>query len=145
MSPSSLNVRSQSAAAAGIPGLLLRRRYCVGYVDRSVAPLLPHSQERPMVIIKPAIAIVDAVAGGDIGVRHLLERRKVVFVVRVEDRSGIVNRRVIEFFVVLGKLTMRKVNVRNKMVFGRVRIFVINVLKAVFESLKLVKKLFKRY
>ncbi|CAE7003043.1 hypothetical protein PTTW11_01482 [Pyrenophora teres f. teres] len=145
MSLSSLNVRSQSAADAGIPGLLLRRRYCVGYVDRSVAPLLLYSQERPMVIIKPAVAIVDAVAGGDMGVRHLPERRKVVLVARVEDCSGVVNRRVIEFLVVLSKLTVRKVNVRNKMVFGRVRIFVINVFKAVFESLKLVKKLFKRY
>jgi hypothetical protein len=98
-----------------------------------------------MVIIKLAIAIVDAVAGGDMGVRHLLERRKVVLVVRVEDYSGVVNRRVIEFFVVLSKLTMCKVNVRNKIVFRCVRIFVINVLKAVFKSLKLIKKPFKRY
>jgi hypothetical protein len=98
-----------------------------------------------MVIIKPAVAIVEAVAGGDIGVRHLPERRKVVRVVRVEGCSGVVNRRVIEFFVALSKLIVRKVNVRNEIIFGRVRIFVINVLKAVFKSLKLVKKLFKRY
>ena len=123
----------------------MRWRYWVGYVDRSVAPFLPYSQERPVVIIKPAVAIVDAVTGGDIGVGHLPERCKVVLVVRVEDCSGVVNRRVIKFFVVLGKLTVRKVDLRNKMVFGRVRIFVINVLKAVFESLKLVKKPFKRY
>jgi hypothetical protein len=35
--------------------------------------------------------------------------------------------------------------VRNEMIFRRVRIFVINILKAVFKSFKLVKKLFKRY
>ena len=123
----------------------MRRRYCVGYVDSSVAPLLPQSQECPMVIIKPAIAIVDAVAGGDIGVRHLPERRKVVLVVQVEDYSSVVNKRVIKFLIVLSKLTMRKVNIRNKIVFRRVKIFIIDILKVVFKSLKLVKKLFKRY
>jgi hypothetical protein len=91
------------------------------------------------------LTIVEAVAGGDIGLRHLLERRKVVLIVRVEDCSGVVNRRVIKFFVVVSKLIVRKVNVRNEIIFRRVRIFVINVLKAVFKSLKLVKKLFKRY
>lgn len=88
---------------------------------------------------------MDAVAGRDISVWHLPERRKVVLVVRVEDCSGVVNRRIIKCFVVLSKLTMRKVNARNKMVFRRVRTFVINVLKAVFKSLKLIKKPFKRY
>lgn len=34
---------------------------------------------------------------------------------------------------------------RNKIVFRRVKIFIINILKVVFKSLKLVKKLFKRY
>jgi hypothetical protein len=77
--------------------------------------------------------------------RHLLERRKVILIVRVEDCSGVVYRRVIKSFVVLSKLIVRKVNVRNEIIFRRVRIFVINVLKAVFKSLKLVKKLFKRY
>ena len=58
---------------------------------------------------------------------------------RVENYSSVVNRRVIKFFIVLSKLTIYKVNIYNKIVFRRIRVFIIYILKAVFKSLKLVK------
>lgn len=59
--------------------------------------------------------------------------------------GSVVDRRVVKLCVVFSKLTVRKVDVCNKMIFGRVWVFVIYILKAVFESLKLVKKPLKCY
>jgi hypothetical protein len=44
---------------------------------------------------------VIAVAGRVIVVRDSLERVKVVFIVQIEDSSGVIDRRVIKFCVVL--------------------------------------------
>ncbi|KAF2818396.1 hypothetical protein CC86DRAFT_433744 [Ophiobolus disseminans] len=73
MSPSLLKVRSQSAAAAGIAGLLARWHHCVSWNSCGVLLLLPHTQECPVGIVKPAIAIVDPVAVSNVGVRHFPE------------------------------------------------------------------------
>ena len=92
-----------------------------------------------MVIVKPAVAIVNAVVGSNIGIRHLLERREVVFIVRIEYYSSVIDRYVIKFLIVLSKLTIYKVNVYNKIIFRHVRIFIVYILKVVFKSFKLVK------
>jgi hypothetical protein len=49
-------------------------------------------------------------------IRDSPERVKVVFIVRVEDSSSVIDRRVIEFCVVLGEFLVREVNVKLKVI-----------------------------
>jgi hypothetical protein len=54
-----------------------------------------------VIVCEPVLAEVIAVAGGVVIVRDGPERVKVVFVMRMEDRGGVIDRRVIELCVVL--------------------------------------------
>jgi hypothetical protein len=54
-----------------------------------------------VIVCEPVLAEVIAVAGGVVIVGDGPERVKVVFIVRIEDSSGVIDRRVIEFCVVL--------------------------------------------
>jgi hypothetical protein len=49
-------------------------------------------------------------------VRNSLERVKVVFIVRIEDSSSVIDRRVVELYVVLGEFLVREVNVKLKII-----------------------------
>jgi hypothetical protein len=66
-----------------------------------------------------------------------------VFIVWIEYCSSVIDRRVVESCVVLCNLCVRKVYVRYEVIFGRVRIVVIDVFKAIFLSFKLVKQPFE--
>jgi hypothetical protein len=61
----------------------------------------------------------------------------------MEYCSSVVDRRVVKSCVVLCNLCVRKVYVRYEVIFGRVRIVVIDVFKAIFLSFKLVKQPFE--
>jgi hypothetical protein len=54
-----------------------------------------------VIIYKLVLAEVVAVAGSVVIVRDSLERVKVVFIVRIENRSCVIDRRLIKFYVVL--------------------------------------------
>jgi hypothetical protein len=54
-----------------------------------------------VIIRELVLAEVIAIASGVVIVRDGLERVKVVFIVRIEDRSSVIDRRVIKFCVVL--------------------------------------------
>lgn len=63
-----------------------------------------------------------------------------VFIVRIDDCSCVIDRRVVELGVVLGDFLVGEVNVKLKVtLWGRRRV-VINLYKAIFKSLKLVKQ-----
>ena len=53
-----------------------------------------------MVVNQPAVAVVRPVSYAIIGIGHLLKSLEVVFIVRIEDRSGVIDRRVIKLCVV---------------------------------------------
>jgi hypothetical protein len=74
-----------------------------------------------------------------IGIRYLLKSLKVVFVVRIEDCSSVIDRRIIKLCVVLTQLCVSEVNVSNKVIFRSVWVVVINLPKAIFKRFKLVK------
>jgi hypothetical protein len=54
-----------------------------------------------VIVCEPAVTVVFAVAGDVVVVGDGPERVKVVFIVRVEDSSSVIDRRVIKFCVVL--------------------------------------------
>jgi hypothetical protein len=62
-----------------------------------------------------------------------------VFVVRIEDCSSVIDRRVVKLCVVLTQLCVSKVNVSNKVIFRSLWVVVINLPKAIFKRFKLVK------
>jgi hypothetical protein len=74
-----------------------------------------------------------------IGIRYLLKSLKVVFVVRMEDCSSVIDRRIVKLCVVLTQLCVSEVNVSDKVIFRSVWVVVINLPKAIFERFKLVK------
>ena len=96
-----------------------------------------------MIIREPVFAEVIAVAGGVVIVRDSPERVKVVFIVRMEDCSCVIDRRVIEFCVVLREFLVGEVNVELEVILWGRRRVVINLYKTIFKSLKLVKQLLK--
>jgi hypothetical protein len=53
-----------------------------------------------VVVDQPAVAVVRPVSYAVIGIRHLLKSLEVVFIVRIEDRSGVIDRRVVKLCVV---------------------------------------------
>jgi hypothetical protein len=59
---------------------------------------------------------VRAVAGGVVTIRDSPERVKMVFVVRIKDSGGVIDRRVIKLCVVLEEFLVRKVNVELTMI-----------------------------
>jgi hypothetical protein len=69
-----------------------------------------------VIVQEPAVAVVSAVASSIMIIRDSPERVKVVFIVRVEDSSSVIDRRVIEFCVVLGEFLVREVNVKLKVI-----------------------------
>jgi hypothetical protein len=54
-----------------------------------------------VIVREPALAVVRAVAGGVVIVWDGPERVKVVFLVWMEDSSGVIDKRVVKFCVVL--------------------------------------------
>ncbi|KAF2827159.1 hypothetical protein CC86DRAFT_290024, partial [Ophiobolus disseminans] len=48
----------------------------------------------------PAVAVVWPVLYAVVGIRHLLKSLKVVFIVRIEDCSGVIDRRIVKLCVV---------------------------------------------
>jgi hypothetical protein len=69
------------------------------------------------VIIRELVFVkVIAVAGSVIIVRDSLERVKVVFIVRIENCSCVIDRRVIKFCVVLREFLVGEVNVKLKVI-----------------------------
>ncbi|KAF1938776.1 hypothetical protein EJ02DRAFT_472978 [Clathrospora elynae] len=114
MSPSSLNVRSQLAADAGIVstfkanllsngyGRACNCQYCSGLSDNTccLSVALPHCKKSAVVTCKPPFAVVRAVALGIVVVGDLPQGLKVVFKVRVENSSGIIDGCVIKLCVV---------------------------------------------
>jgi hypothetical protein len=74
-----------------------------------------------------------------VGIRYLPKSFKVVFVVRIEDCSSVIDRRIIKLCVVLTQLCVSEVNVSNKVIFRSVWVVVINLPKAIFKRFKLVK------
>jgi hypothetical protein len=54
-----------------------------------------------VIICELVLAEVVAVAGGVVIVRDSLERVKVVFIVQIENRSCVIDRRIIKFCIVL--------------------------------------------
>jgi hypothetical protein len=91
-----------------------------------------------VIICEPTFTVVRAVAGSVVIVRDGPERVKMVFVVRMEDSSSVIDRRVVKLSVVLREFLVRKVNVKLKMILRSGWIVVINVLKTIFEPFKLV-------
>jgi hypothetical protein len=91
-----------------------------------------------VIVYELTFTVVWAVAGSIMIVRDSPERVKIVFVMRMEDSSGIIDRRVIKLSVVLGEILVRKVNVELEMILRSSWIIVINVLKTIFERFKLV-------
>jgi hypothetical protein len=70
-----------------------------------------------VIIYKPNLTVVQAVAGSVVIARDSPERVKIVFVVRTEDSSSVIDRCVIKLSVVLGEFLVRKVNVKLKIIF----------------------------
>jgi hypothetical protein len=93
-----------------------------------------------VIICKPTFAVVRAVADGVVIIEDGLERIKVVFIVRVEDSSGVIDKRVVKLCVVLGEFLTSEVNVKLEMILWSRWVVVINVLKTIFERFKLVKE-----
>jgi hypothetical protein len=69
-----------------------------------------------VIVCELTFTVVRAVAGSVIIVRDGPERVKMVFVVRIEDSSSVIDRRVIKLSVVLGEFLVRKVNVELEMI-----------------------------
>jgi hypothetical protein len=69
-----------------------------------------------VIVCEPILTVVQAVAGGVVIVRNGPERVKMVFIVRMEDGGGVIDRRVVELCVVLGKFLVREVNIELKMI-----------------------------
>jgi hypothetical protein len=74
-----------------------------------------------------------------VGIRYLPKSLKVVFVVRIEDCSSVIDRRIVKLCVVLTQLCVSEVNVSDKVIFRSVWVVVINLPKAIFKRFKLVK------
>jgi len=69
-----------------------------------------------VIVREPVFAEVIAVAGGVVIVRDSPERVKVVFIVRMEDCSCVIDRRVIELCVVLREFLVGEVNVELEVI-----------------------------
>jgi hypothetical protein len=93
-----------------------------------------------VIVCKLILTIVRAVAGSVVVIRDSPEGVKMVFVVRMEDSSSVIDRRGIKLCVVLGEFLVRKVNVDLKMILRSCWIVVINLYKTIFKSFKLVKE-----
>jgi hypothetical protein len=70
-----------------------------------------------VIVYELTFTVVWAVAGSIMIVRDSPERVKIVFVVRTEDSSSVIDRCVIKLSVVLGDFLVRKVNVKLKIIF----------------------------
>jgi hypothetical protein len=92
---------------------------------------------------KPTSAIIRPILRLVMSIWYLPKRLEVVFIVWMEYCSSVIDRRVVKSCVVLCNLCVRKVYVRYEVIFGRVRIVVIDVFKAIFLSFKLVKQPFE--
>lgn len=80
-----------------------------------------------MIIQESAVAVVGAVVCSVVIVRDSPERIKVVFIVRVEDSSSVIDKRFIEFCVVLEEFLVREVDVELEMILWGTPIVVINL------------------
>jgi hypothetical protein len=69
-----------------------------------------------VVVCDLILTVVQAVAGGVVIVRNSPERVKMVFIVRIEDGSSVIDRRVVKLCVVLGEFLVREVNIKLKMI-----------------------------
>lgn len=69
-----------------------------------------------VVICEPVLAEAITVAGYVVIVRDGLERVKVVFIVWMEECSCIIDRRVVEFCIVLCKSLVGKINIELEMI-----------------------------
>ncbi|KAF2023258.1 hypothetical protein EK21DRAFT_81346, partial [Setomelanomma holmii] len=78
-----------------------------------VSVALLYCQESAVIVCKLSISVVEAVALSIVIIRNLLERLKVVFVVQIEDSSGVINRRFIKLNVVLRDLLVSEVDIKH--------------------------------
>ncbi|KAF2824843.1 hypothetical protein CC86DRAFT_295542, partial [Ophiobolus disseminans] len=56
--------------------------------------------EGSVVVDQPAVTVMRPVSYAVIGIRYLLKSLKVVFIVQIEDRSSVIDRRVVKLCVV---------------------------------------------
>jgi hypothetical protein len=69
-----------------------------------------------VVIREPTFAVVRTVTSGVVIIRDGPERVKVIFVVRMEDSSIVIDRRIIKLCVALRQFLVSKFNVEHKVV-----------------------------